>query len=131
MSDPRQIGIRVPKHIEDELASAGCAPVTGSAAGRCVKWGCEDAALIWLEVGQSLQTFNGYLVPKVSGWYCPVCAGSYGARYLLCECVTCGWQDQFRQDYVKNQQATGYCDRCDAERTFNCIEPQNSILSDR
>lgn len=44
----------------------------------CVKFGCDNAALIRLNVNQSVQTNNGFLTPKVHGWYCPKCAGSYG-----------------------------------------------------
>jgi len=45
---------------------------------RCVIFGCNSAKLIWLKRGQSLQTQNGFLIASISGWYCPVCAGSYG-----------------------------------------------------
>jgi len=31
-----------------------------------------------MQVGDSIQTKNGLLIAKVRGWYCPVCAGSYG-----------------------------------------------------
>jgi hypothetical protein len=45
---------------------------------KCGAWGCHDADLIWLITGESRQTKNGFLVVKITGWYCPVCAASYG-----------------------------------------------------
>lgn len=47
---------------------------------RCNVWGCSNAELKWMEVGDAMQTANGFLIAKVGGWYCPVCAGSYGGR---------------------------------------------------
>jgi len=38
--------------------------------------------------------------------------------YDWCSCSKCGWKDQFRRDCIKNNQASGHCDRCDDERTF-------------
>jgi hypothetical protein len=57
---------------ESELAEA-----RGSAA-RCGAWGCHDADLVWMKAGDDCQTKNGFLIAKLDGWYCPVCAGSYG-----------------------------------------------------
>jgi hypothetical protein len=38
-----------------------------------------DAVLI----GQKLQTdTGGLIVPKVKGWYCPKCGGSYGENWF-------------------------------------------------
>ncbi len=45
---------------------------------KCGAWGCHDADLIWLITGESRQTKNGFLVVKITGWYCPMCAASYG-----------------------------------------------------
>lgn len=44
----------------------------------CVRWGCGDAKLIWLQKGEMRQTQNGFLIAHIAGWYCPACAGSYG-----------------------------------------------------
>lgn len=45
---------------------------------KCIRFQCDEADLVWLEAGQSRQTYNGFLVAKVPGWYCPKCAGAYG-----------------------------------------------------
>lgn len=45
---------------------------------RCRMWGCENAALRWLKIGEYAKTFNGLLIARAAGWYCPVCGGSYG-----------------------------------------------------
>lgn len=44
----------------------------------CFKFGCNNARLVFLEVGESRQTNNGFLIARIAGYYCPVCAGSYG-----------------------------------------------------
>lgn len=49
-----------------------------AAAPRCGGWKCKLAKLVRLEVGDSMQTGNGFLTARVPGWYCPVCAASYG-----------------------------------------------------
>lgn len=46
---------------------------------KCRVFGCADAPLVWMKVGESRQTRNGFLIAKVKGWYCPICATSYGA----------------------------------------------------
>lgn len=53
-------------------------PASDGSGQRCVRFQCDEADLVWLEVGQSRQTYNGFLVAKVPGWYCPKCAGAYG-----------------------------------------------------
>jgi hypothetical protein len=45
---------------------------------RCVILGCRNAKLIFLKEGDAQQTANGFLIAKITGWYCPKCAGSYG-----------------------------------------------------
>jgi hypothetical protein len=45
---------------------------------RCTKWGCDHRELTWMEAGGHAQTENGFLIPKVDGWYCCSCSGSYG-----------------------------------------------------
>jgi len=35
-------------------------------------WKCDSARLMFLQVGQAMQTTNGFLVAKVCGWYCPI-----------------------------------------------------------
>jgi len=47
---------------------------------RCVQAWCDHAELIYLKDGDARQTKNGLLIAKINGWYCPVCAGSYGGR---------------------------------------------------
>lgn len=49
-----------------------------TASRRCHRWGCEEAALVWMRKGDARQTFNGFLSAKIAGWYCPVCGGGYG-----------------------------------------------------
>ncbi len=51
------------------------APGGGSA---CVKWGCKSERLVWLKKDDDLSTYNGFLIAKLDGWYCPKCGGSYG-----------------------------------------------------
>jgi hypothetical protein len=57
------------KHIPDK----------GIKTKECLKHGCNKARLIFLNKGKSLQTQNGFLTAGISGYYCPVCSGSYGA----------------------------------------------------
>ncbi len=68
----------LPTSEQKEKAEASLAAPAGSADPRCGAWGCHDAKLIWLITGESRQTKNGFLHVKITGWYCPVCAASYG-----------------------------------------------------
>lgn len=45
---------------------------------RCVKWGCENAALIWRITGEWHKSFGGDRTISITGWYCPVCGDGYG-----------------------------------------------------
>lgn len=56
------------------------ADAAGSASPRCVKYGCQQAELLYLIKGESRQTQNGFLIAKIDGWYCPHCAGGYGGN---------------------------------------------------
>lgn len=47
---------------------------------RCPRWGCSNIPLVWMEVGDSRQTFGGFIIAKIAGWYCPVCGGGYGGE---------------------------------------------------
>lgn len=49
-----------------------------SASPRCVKWGCNQVKLEWLEKGRSLQTRNGFFTSFFDQWICPICGGGYG-----------------------------------------------------
>ena len=43
------------------------------------KWDRPAPQLIYLRRGEARQTERGgFLIAKVPGWYCPICAGSYG-----------------------------------------------------
>lgn len=46
----------------------------------CSKCYPKPPTLVWMEVNQSRQTSNGFLIAKVPGWYCPRCAGCYGGN---------------------------------------------------
>ncbi len=49
---------------------------------KCTKFGCAGQELVHLKKGQTLQTSNGFLIAKISGWYCPHCMGSYAGKPL-------------------------------------------------
>ena len=47
---------------------------------KCNKFGCGGhASTKWLNIGESMQTANGFIIAKVSGWFCPICGGGYGS----------------------------------------------------
>jgi hypothetical protein len=45
---------------------------------RCVKFGCENAVLIFSKTGAAWQSSNGFIIVKIDGWYCPNCGAGYG-----------------------------------------------------
>ena len=44
----------------------------------CSIFGCDYAPLMYMKKGEARQTDNGFLISRIKGWYCPICAGSYG-----------------------------------------------------
>lgn len=62
--------------IGDDLRDGGMDP--DAPTMKCVRFNCDYAPLIYLKKEESKQTQNGFLIAKVDGWYCPVCACSYG-----------------------------------------------------
>lgn len=61
----------------DDLLDAGVVPIND--VPKCVVFKCGCAPLIQLKAGESRQTRSGFLTARVDGWYCPICAGSYGS----------------------------------------------------
>ncbi len=44
----------------------------------CTNWRCDKAPLVRMRAGDEMQTANGFLIAKIDGMFCPVCAGGYG-----------------------------------------------------
>lgn len=86
----------------DDLLDAGIEPLTDkpveSATLRCVCFGCDYAPLIYLRVGETKQTRNGYLVSKIDGWYCPMCAGGYGGMTSPTYCIK-SWSGMYLKSF--------------------------------
>lgn len=45
---------------------------------RCTRWECNGTPLVWMDIDESRQTENGFLIAKVAGWFCPKCAAGFG-----------------------------------------------------